>query len=144
MNNVRRIDPTRSRVVMVGVESYLDTSIPDEPAIANNIADLAKVLTDPALGGFDPKHLLVAPPSAGVEQLGQQLITAAAEAEDLLLFYYAGHGFPTASRAELHLSLAATAIDRLAFTALPFDAVREVFLGSGARSRVVILDCCYS
>ncbi|MEY9860610.1 hypothetical protein ABH935_006247 [Catenulispora sp. GAS73] len=144
MNDVRRVDPARSRIVLVGVESYTDALIPDEPAIADNVADLAEVLTDPALGAFDPEHLLVAPDGAGVEEVGSLLLTAAAEAEDLLLFYYAGHGFPTTSRAELHLSLAGTGIDRLAFTALPFDAVRDVFLESRARSRVVILDCCYS
>jgi hypothetical protein len=144
MSDVRRVDPARSRIVLVGVEAYTDASIPDEPAIANNITDLTEVLTDPALGGFDPEHLLVAPAGAGVEQVGNLLISAAAEAEDLLLFYYAGHGFPTTSRAELHLSLAGTGVDRLPFTALPFDAVRDVFLASGARSRVVILDCCYS
>jgi caspase domain-containing protein len=144
MNDVRRVDPSRSRIILVGVESYTDAAIPDEPAIANNITDLTEVLTDPVLGAFDPGHLLIAPAGAGVEQVGNQLIAAAEEAEDLLLFYYAGHGFPTSSRAELYLSLAGTGIDRPAFTALPFDAVRDVFLGSAARSRVVILDCCYS
>ena len=144
MNEVRRVDPARSRIILVGVEAYTDAAIPDEPAIANNITDLTEVLTDPALGAFDPGHLLVAPAGAGVEQVGNLLIAAADEAEDLLLFYYAGHGFPTRSRAELYLSLAGTGIDRPAFTALPFDAVRDVFLGSAARSRVVILDCCYS
>lgn len=144
MNDVRRVDPAHSRIVLVGVESYTDTLIPDEPAIAHNVADLTEVLTDPALGAFDAGHLLVAPDGAGVDEVGSLLLTAAAEAEDLLLFYYAGHGFPTTSRAELHLSLAGTGTDRLAFTALPFDAVRDVFLESRARSRVVILDCCYS
>ncbi|WP_194916184.1 caspase family protein [Catenulispora rubra] len=144
MNDVRRVDPARSRIVLVGVESYTDAVIPDEPAIANNVADLTEVLTDPAFGAFDSEHLLVAPDGAGVQDVGSLLLTAAAEAEDLLLFYYAGHGFPTTSRAELHLSLAGTGIDRLAFTALPFDAVRDVFLQARARSRVVILDCCYS
>src|SRR5690242_617576 len=132
--NVRRVDPARSRIVLVGVDAYTDSSIPDEPAIANNITDFAAVLTDPALGGFDPEHLLVAPPGAGVDQVGNLLVAAAAEAEDLLLFYYAGHGFPTSRRAELHLSLAGTRVDQLAFTALPFDAVRDAFLDSGAGS----------
>jgi len=144
MSDVRRVDPARSRIVLVGVEAYTDASIPDEPAIANNITDLTEVLTDPALGAFAPGHLLTAAGGAGVEEVGSLLIAAADEAEDLLLFYYAGHGFPTTSRAELYLSLAGTGIDRPAFTALPFDAVRDVFLGSAARSRVVILDCCYS
>lgn len=142
--NVRRVDPARSRVVLVGVDAYSDPSIPDEPAIANNITDLVSVLADPALGDFAPEHLLVAPAGAGIGDVGDLLMQAGEEAEDLLLFYYAGHGFPTARRAELCLSLADTRTDRLAFTALPFDAVRDAFLDSRATSRVVILDSCYS
>ncbi|GAB2749841.1 hypothetical protein GCM10010442_80660 [Kitasatospora kifunensis] len=112
--------------------------------VANNITDLAAVLTDPELCGFDPAHCAASPPEAGVEQVGDLLMQAAAEAEDLLLFYYSGHGLLGPRRRELYLSLAGTRPDRLAFTALPFEAVRDACLGSRARSRVVILDSCFS
>ncbi|MFF7634617.1 caspase domain-containing protein [Kitasatospora sp. NPDC008050] len=142
--SVRRADPARSRIVLIGTPAYLDPGLPDVPVIDNNAIDLAVVLTDPALGGFLPEHCAVAPPGVGVEQVGDLLMRAAEEAEDLLLFYYSGHGLLGPRRHELYLSLAGTRPDRLAFTALPFDAMRDACLASRATNRVVILDSCFS
>ncbi|GAB2700910.1 caspase family protein [Kitasatospora kifunensis] len=142
--SIRRADPARSRIVLIGTPAYLDPGLPDVPVIDNNAVDLAMVLTDPALGGFLPEHCAVAPRWAGVEQVGDLLMQAAEEAEDLLLFYYSGHGLLGPRRHELYLSLAGTRPDRLAFTALPFDAMRDACLASRATNRVVILDSCFS
>ena len=144
--NIRAVDPARSRVVLVGTSAYdgVDPMLPDVPVVANNIVDLAAVLTDPYLGGFDAAHCVVAPPGAGVAEVGDLLVQAAGEAEDLLLFYYCGHGLLSPRRRELFLTLAGTRPDRLAFTALPFDAIRDACLESRATSRVVIIDSCFS
>jgi ribosomal protein L7/L12 len=142
--STRAVDPARSRIVLVGTPAYDDPTLPDVPAVANNVADLAGVLTHPDLGGFSAAHCMVAPPRSGIAQIGDLLMDAAAEAEDLLLFYYSGHGMLGPLRRELYLGLAGTRHDRLAFTALPFDAVRDACLASRARSRVVILDSCFS
>jgi len=72
------------------------------------------------------------------------LMQAAGQAEDLLLFYYSGHGLLAQRRGELFLSLRDTRRDRIAFSALPFEAVRDACLESRAASRVVILDSCFS
>ncbi|MFE4801690.1 caspase domain-containing protein [Streptomyces sp. NPDC056708] len=140
----RVIDPARSRIVMVGPAYYEDPQLENVPAIANNISDLAQVLTNEKLGGFNPFHCIAVPSAAGVAQVGDVLVRAAEEAEDLLLFYYSGHGLLGPRRRELYLSLAATRHDQLAFTAVPFEAVRDACLQSRATSRVVILDSCYS
>ncbi|GAA2056710.1 hypothetical protein GCM10009839_77400 [Catenulispora yoronensis] len=144
--NQQSVNPARSRIVLVGASTYEGTNplLPNLPAVANNITELAAVLTDPRLGGFDPAHCLVAPPDANVSQVGKLLLKAAAEAEELLLFYYSGHGMLGTRRNELFLTLAGTHPDELAFTALAFDAVRDVFLESRAATRVVILDSCFS
>lgn len=140
----RPVDPTRSRIVLVGIPTYQDPRLPDVPEIANNIADLAELLTDPQLGGFDTAHCLVPPPDSGIAEVGDLLVQAAAEAEDLLMFYYSGHGLVGGRNHELYLSFAGTRPDRIGFTALPFAAVRDAFQESGAASRVVILDSCFS
>ncbi|GCB49157.1 hypothetical protein SNL152K_6491 [Streptomyces sp. NL15-2K] len=129
---------------MVGPAYYEDPELTDVPVIANNISDLAQVLTDEKLGGFNPFTCIAVPSTAGVAQVGSALVHAAAEAEDLLLFYYSGHGLLGPRRRELYLSLASTRSDQLAFTALPFDAVRDACLDSKATNRVVILDSCFS
>ncbi len=142
--SVRLADPERSRIVLVGTPAYTDPGLPDVPVVANNVTDLAAVLTDPALGGFNAAHCAVVPPDAGVAQVGEVLERAAKEAEDLLLFYYSGHGLLGPRHRELFLSLAGTRRDLPAFSAVRFDEIRNVFLGSRAASRVVILDSCFS
>ncbi|QKW08372.1 caspase family protein [Streptomyces sp. NA04227] len=140
----RAVDPARSRIVLVGPAHYEDDRLPDVPVIANNISDLTRVLVDERLGGFSPFHCVAVPPAAGVAQVGDVLVRAAEEAEDLLLFYYSGHGLLGPRRRELYLSLAGTRPDQLAFSALPFEAIRDACLDSAATNRVVILDSCFS
>ena len=140
--NVRAVDPARSRIVLFGTPAYIDPGLPDVPVVANNVVDLAAVLTDPDLGGFDPACCVTVPADVGVAEVGDLLMQAAAEAEDLLLFYYSGHGKPW--HREFYLCLAGTKPDRLPFTALRFEAVRDAFRESPARNRVIILDSCYS
>ncbi|MFJ9448456.1 pYEATS domain-containing protein [Kitasatospora sp. NPDC101235] len=130
--------------MLVGAATYDDPRLTNVPAVANNLADLREVLLDPRLGGFDPAFCWTAPPTAGIAKVGDLLGQAAAEAEELLLFYYSGHGLLEPRRRELYLSLSATRPDRPQFTALPFEAVRNVFLDSRAAVRAVILDSCFS
>src|SRR6185437_15663197 len=106
--HVKSFDPAKSRVVLVGTPSYSDPDLPDVPVITRNIADLQAVFTDPELGGFDPAHCVAVPPDATVAQIGTALVGAAAEAEDLLLFYYCGHGLVSSQSFELYLSVAET------------------------------------
>jgi hypothetical protein len=141
---VRAVNPARSRIVLIGTPAYADPGLNDVPQVANNLIDLAEVFTDPNRGGFDATHCVIAPAQAGAPEIGDLLIEAAAQAQDLLLVYYSGHGLLGPRRRELYLSLAGTRPRQLAFTALPFDAVRDACLDSPARSRVVILDCCFS
>ncbi|MGD0069799.1 MAG: SAV_2336 N-terminal domain-related protein, partial [Streptosporangiaceae bacterium] len=141
--SVRAVDKARSRIVLFGTPAYADPGLPDVPVIANNVADLAAAFTDPDLGGFDLAHCVTVPPDAGVAEVGDLLLQAATEAEDLLLFYYSGHG--KLWDGEYYLCLAGTRPDRLLpFTALSFEAVRGAFLESRARNRVIILDSSYS
>ncbi|WP_410626757.1 caspase domain-containing protein [Amycolatopsis sp. cmx-8-4] len=140
----RPVDPGRSRILLVGTPTYRHPGLSDRPEVANNVADLVEVLTDPALGGFEPAHCVAAPAEAGIAEIGELLDDAATHATDLLLFYYSGHGLLSPRSHELYLSLAGTVHDRPAFTALRFEAVREAFLQSPARNRVMIVDSCFS
>ncbi|KQV09943.1 MULTISPECIES: caspase family protein [unclassified Kitasatospora] len=140
---VRAVDPTRSRIVLIGTPYYRDERLTDLPVVAANVADLAQVLTDPGLGGFAAEHCRTVPADAGLAQVGEALTTAAEEAGDLLLVYFAGHGLID-RRGKLHLGLAGTRLDQPAYSALAFDAIRETFLDSRAENRVLILDSCFS
>jgi hypothetical protein len=58
-------DPSRSRIVLAGTPVYADKGLPDIPQISANIADLAAVLTDPELGGFDSASVVIVSPDTG-------------------------------------------------------------------------------
>jgi uncharacterized caspase-like protein len=137
-------DPAKSRIVLIGTPIYTNHDLPDIPQLAENLASLAAVFTDPWLAGFPAENCVTVPQDADLAQVGDALVQAAQEAEDLLLLYYTGHGLIGARGRNLYLSLAGTRPDRLAFTALPFDTVRETCMDSQALNRVVILDSAFS
>ncbi|HEX5120580.1 MAG TPA: tetratricopeptide repeat protein [Pseudonocardiaceae bacterium] len=141
---MRLPDPARSHVVLIGTATHqADSGLPDLPAVANNLTDLADALADPLYGWTTPQSQTVIRDPAGAADLGPLLMDIAKRPDDLLLVYYSGHGLIDA-RGNLHLALAGTRRDRLRYTAFPYDGIREAMLDSPAARRVVILDCCYS
>jgi hypothetical protein len=135
-------DPRRSYAVLIGSSRYGSAGLSDLPAVAGNLAGLAEVLTDPALGGFPPDRCIVVPEPASAQAAGHALCKYAARAEDTLLVYWAGHGGPGPG-GEFQLSVTGAA-DGLPAGALPVGRVREAMLGSPAAHRILILDCCFS
>jgi hypothetical protein len=143
--SMRAADTARSRIVLVGSPAYEDPALADVPEVARNLADLHAVLTDPRLGGFPVEHCVTAPPDATVAAVGDLLEDAADKAEDLLLFYFAGHGI-VGPEGELYLALRGTRSRSPAYSALPFDTIRDTFrsLRTKAANRAVIIDSCFS
>ena len=138
-------DPARSRAVLIGTSEYTDPELPAIPGVANNLADLAAVLTAPRGTGLPDEHVVVLadpPDEAGV---GDRIVQAAEEAEDVLLVYYSGHGLMTWDRTnELCLALRDTRSKAVRTSALRCADVRQYIMDSAAGTRVLILDCCFS
>ena len=74
-----------------------------------------------------------------------RLITTFAEATDVALFYYVGHGQIDDSD-ELCLGLVESRIEPnlRAATSLQYQTVRRALLDSEAATKIVILDCCFA
>ncbi|HEY1345010.1 MAG TPA: caspase family protein, partial [Streptosporangiaceae bacterium] len=138
---VRLPDPRRSYAVLIGSSRY-GSELSDLPAVAGNLAGLAEVLTDPALGGFAPDRCIVIPDPASARAARRTLGRYAALAEDTLLVYWAGHGGPGPGD-EFHLSVTGAAGGPHT-GALAVGLVREAMLHSPAAHRILILDCCFS
>lgn len=128
--------------MIVGVDSY-DT-LPDLPSVGNNVDRLAEVLGDPDLWGLrrpDQCTVLLNPPSP--DTVLDAVHDAAAEAEDALVVYFAGHGLVSPS-GELYLALPNAHAQRL-YRAVAYEDLRLQLVDTcTATSKVVILDCCYS
>jgi hypothetical protein len=136
-------DPKHSRAILIGTSHYQDPNLPNLPAVANNLSDLASVLTGPG-GVLPPSVCTVLRDPPDVPSLGRQLRRLAAEASDLLLIYFAGHGLIGSDGHELYLALQGSQHDDPFYSALPFDGIRRAMRDSPARTRALILDCCFS
>ena len=139
---VRLPDPRRSYAVLIGSSRYGSAELSDLPAVAGNLAGLAEVLTDPALGGFPPDRCIVVTDPASAPAARRMLREYAALAEDTLLVYWAGHGGPGPG-GEFHLSMTGAPGSPPA-SALAAGHIREAMLRSPAAHRILILDCCFS
>ncbi|MEU6419768.1 caspase family protein [Streptomyces spiralis] len=137
-------DPVRSRAVLIGVTHFPESpELADLPAVRENVASLWRRLTHTATGVFRPEYCEVADPAGTTADIGRAIGKAAAEASDVLLIYYAGHGLVD-DRGRLYLATNATRADAPKYSALGVDLLREDLGGSAAAARVLILDCCFS
>src|SRR6185437_4378902 len=69
--------------------------------------------------------------------------SAAKEATQVLMFYFVGHGVLN-ERGELILAFAQTESDQPGYTGVPYEWIAEILRRSRAKTKIVILDCCYA
>lgn len=130
------------RAVLLGVSRYADPEFPDIPAARNNVEDLARALTAPG-SAFAEEHCTVITDPDQSTQFGKAVATAARDADDVLLVYYAGHGVVD-QRGRLYLALPGSDRNHPEWSSVPFPTLRDELLRSRARARILILDCCFS
>jgi Caspase domain len=104
-------------------------------------AELAAVLRDPAIGGFEVEILTNA--NSGELRLAIESFFAAAARDDLLLFYTSGHGIKD-ERGRLYFATMDTGCDRLRATALDATFISECAQASPSRKQIMIVDSCFS
>ncbi|ARF58648.1 caspase family protein [Streptomyces gilvosporeus] len=132
-----------SRAVLIGTSRFGHTGLPDIPSVEANLGALKAALTDPAHGLLASEHCRVVSDPADQAAVGAALSWAVREAEDLLLVYYAGHGVLDGDGL-LHLALVYTDVENIGFTAVPIELLKRQVGEARARSRVLLLDCCFS
>ncbi|WP_336087235.1 caspase, EACC1-associated type [Nocardia sp. SSK8] len=140
---ISAVDREGWRAALVGVGSYADARFPAIPAAANNVADLAGLLTAPTGGALAAGHCRALIDPGDAAQVGKAVAVAAAEADDVLLIYYTGHGIVD-RRGRLYLTLPGSDYEQPEWSSVPFATLRDELLESRARARVLILDCCFS
>ncbi|MEV6608394.1 caspase family protein [Kutzneria sp. NPDC051319] len=135
-------DPERSRAVIIGSAAYDDPTIPQLPSAGRSAQAVHNLLTDPARGSLPRANCrLVADPRNSVEVI-EAISLAAAEAEDLLLVYFVGHGLPGRD-GSAYLAVRESRKNLAQLSAVPFGAIKDAF-ASRAATKVLIVDSCFS
>jgi hypothetical protein len=107
---------------------------------ANDAEDFAAVLQQ--YGNFEVQDRLINAPADLMRQKIEYLFSEA-EADDLILLYYSGHGYRS-SDGRFYLVAADSQPERLLSTGISESFIREVMRASRAQQRVIIMDCCFS
>src|SRR3954462_2700769 len=133
--------PGRRRALLVATATYSDPALAALRAPTGDVAALATVLRDEAIGGFEVEQLIDPP----AEDLRREIETFFSEGrpQDLLLFYVSGHGVLSQSR-RFYFATANTSLGLLRSTAIEDGFVNDVMQSSRARSIVLVLNCCHS
>ena len=131
----------RRHALLIGItdyeKDYRPLAAPEE-----DVRAFAQVLADPTIGGFEQPIVLPNPSLLDARDAVEDLF-AGAGADDLILFYYSGHG-DLDYEGRLHFVLPETTRQRLASRSLDAGFVRDRMRSCYARSQVAILDCCYA
>ncbi|UGT43284.1 tetratricopeptide repeat protein [Nocardia yamanashiensis] len=128
------------RAALIGVSSY--THLPAIPAASNNVAAMARLLTSPTGGGLADQHCTALVDPEQSTQVGAA-VAAVRSAEDVLLVYYTGHGLLD-QRGQLYLALRGSNPSQPDWSSVSFALLRNELIASRAKSRILILDCCFS
>src|SRR4051812_17797767 len=131
----------RRRALLVATANYSDPGLAALRAPAGDVASLATVLGDEAIGGFDVRQLIDRP--AEDLRRGVETVFGEGRPQDLLLLYVSGHGVLSQSR-RFYFATANTSLQLLRSTAIEDGFVNDVMQASRARSIVLVLDCCHS
>jgi WD40 repeat protein len=140
------IDFPRSRAILLGTSTYsAGFENTPMPAAGNSLAAMQSTLTEWC--GWPGSRIAPFTDRAGRDAPLQEIAPLIHEAEDVLLFYYVGHGQLLRDNNDLGLALTDTSEDpklRMS-TSLRLSQLRaELTYNCNARIKIIILDCCYA
>jgi hypothetical protein len=137
-------DPNRSAALLVGASRYDADTLPDLPAVANNVDALAGLFTDAAMWGLPRErcHVLLDPTEPGEVARVLSQIDVVVDRDGTLLLYYAGHSLVDGE--ELYLGVARTDPAAVAETAVPFEQLARRLERRRAVTTGVLLDCPFA
>ncbi len=132
--------------VLAGVDEYDDEANYGRLHVC--VKDVTGLYAQLLTGGFEPDriHLLTdetsaLPTRANLLQ-SLQSVASATEPDDLLLFYYSGHGDEQDGASYLVARDGRRLV--LGDTAVPLARVRDIIEAAPARGKVIVLDACHS
>ena len=131
----------RREALIVASYDYEDQALRRLRAPGRDADALASVLRDPDVGGF-AVHTILNEPEHVVSEAVEEFF-ADRSPNDLLLFYFSGHGIKDED-GELYFAAANTKPRRLGATGVAASFVNRCVSRSRSRRVVLLLDCCYA
>jgi uncharacterized caspase-like protein len=127
--------------LVIATETYADTSLFNLRSPAQDAADMADVLGDPRIGGFDVITLI--DQTANEMRIAIDDFVSDRNVKDVVLIYISGHTIKDTG-GRLHFAAVDTRISRLASTGIDARWLNQRLHECRARQLIVILDCNYS
>jgi sugar lactone lactonase YvrE len=131
----------RRLALLIATYQYQDSGLRQLTAPAHDAEELAAVLRDPQIAGFEVTTLVNEPHYRVGEAIGD--FYRDRRRDDLTLLYFTGHGLKD-DEGRLYLAMTNTRRDGLLFTGLAAEQIDRAMEGCHSRQKVLILDCCYS
>ncbi len=129
--------------LLVGISNYT-ADLKPLPSAVKDVVALRQVLVNPEIGGFlDADVKVLQDADKGAIETAIYELFASRKPEDLLLFYFSGHGV-TDGRNDFYFTGSKTRKDALPPTALSAKYVHDQMSNSRSALQVLILDCCHS
>ena len=128
--------------LVIGNSAYRDSTLSRLATPDVDVGDLADILLDPDIGGFDDVNVLVNASSHIIRRAISNFF-AVKDREDLLLFYFSGHGVLDL-QGQLFLAVKDTERQLLRATAIPASFITDEMNNSRSQRQLLILDCCHS
>ncbi len=129
--------------LLVGVSNY-DSDFTSLPSAVKDVRALQRVLLNPDIGGFFDADV-TALVDCDRQTIDRAIYSLFAERkpDDLLLFYFSGHGV-TDNRGDFYLASKIANKKELPPTAVSAMYIHDQMNKSRSQRQVIILDCCHS
>jgi uncharacterized caspase-like protein len=127
--------------MVVANDDYQDRTLRRLRAPAVDATELARVLRDPDIGGFDVEIALNEPEHGVRRRLSAFFDNRGVD--DLLLLHLSCHGLKDED-GRLYFATPDTEMDHLDATSIPSEFLNRQMTRSRSRRIVLLLDCCYS
>ncbi|MEO0887257.1 MAG: SUMF1/EgtB/PvdO family nonheme iron enzyme [Cyanobacteria bacterium J06648_10] len=137
-------DTGRKIALLIGVGDY-GTGLKSLQCPANGVTAMETVLKNPEIGGFDEVVPILNP---DVGEMRSRISTTLAQLkkDDLVLFYFTGHGIKSAS-GDFYLTTAQSQLFEnghlITGTAVEADFIKGELRNCYAERKVIVLDCCF-
>jgi tetratricopeptide (TPR) repeat protein len=127
--------------LLIAADDYSNSSFSKLRAPAHDAEELARVLSDPAIGGFEVTPLLNRTAPEAKTEIERFFLHR--NPDDILVLYFSCHGYKD-EEGLLYFAMPKTETSLLDSTAVEASFVNRQMEKSLSKHIVLILDCCYS